>query len=417
HLQQSTMDSDVISTFPQIDGIDAEPIQNEAIHTKVSTSMFLLQEHGQPPQLAMGQRVFPIQNPDSKLYVAAYGVESLGFTMDVTRLIGRHSIPAEWSSEKVEHYLKIPDDPRYKALSDIIVRKIDPRFVSDDIVKALYIKSYLEKNGYYTLKIRHIDATDPTASFLFGSMRGYCVHFAHAAVYLLRSQGIAARVAQGYAVDNRMRGTNSAVLILGNQAHAWPEIYVDGVGWVTFDIFPENGDEPPREFVDRDLESLFGELARDDKSGGKAPESIDEAWVVPWKTIWISLGILFALFIGGCYIRKSYILRVGASRCSRVEQCYRPLRGAIFMAAMFGDKWYRCDTLESFIVQRYGESSAMYQLFMLADEAKLGENVPNPSPKQVQDLYVKALYEVRAKSTLGRRIWGYLNPFVIYKRF
>ena len=90
-----------------------------------------------------------------------------------------------------------PDDPRYRALADIIVRDVDPRFFHDDLARAYAIKRYLEKSGFYTLRSKHSSSKDPTASFLFGSLRGYCVHFAHAAVYLIRTQGIAARVALG----------------------------------------------------------------------------------------------------------------------------------------------------------------------------------------------------------------------------
>lgn len=413
HLVTSDVDTDVISTFPAEEALIAASTQNADMSIKVATSMFLLVEHATPPQLSMAQRIYPVQNPDPKLYISAYGVESLGMTMDITRLIGRHSIPAEWSSEKVEHYLKIPDDPRYRALSDIIVRQIDPRFAEDDIVKAIYIKSWLEHEGYYTQKTKHIDKKDPTASFLFGSMRGYCVHFAHAAVYLLRSQGIAARVAQGYAVDNNMRGTNSAVLILGDQAHAWPEIYVDGVGWVTLDIFPENGDEPPRAFVDRELESLFGEIARNDKSGGKSLDSLDHTFTVPWRTIWQILGVLLLLMIVAAYSRKIYIILMGYN-CHTPEELYRPARGAVFTWRMFGHNWHKNQTLESFAHDYVGPESATLKLIRYADAARLGSKSLNEiDPQEIRTLYEKARKEAYLHTSIGRIILGHLNPWVM----
>src|SRR5262249_59532098 len=115
--------------------------------------------------------------------------------------------------------------------------------VGDDVMKALAIKRYLEKEGFYSLKQKQLVGADPVAQFLFGDLRGYCVHFSHAAVFLLRSQGIPARVALGYGVQTKRRGAGSSVLILGNEAHAWPELFIDGVGWVTFDIYPERSDE------------------------------------------------------------------------------------------------------------------------------------------------------------------------------
>ena len=412
HLVDSEMDDDVISTMPLTGALDAVPVQSESLHEKVSTSMFLFKEHSQPPQLAMGQHVFPIQNPDPKVFVSAYGVDSLGLTLDVVRLIGRHSIPQEWSEEKKAHYLAIPDDPRYKALSDIIVRKIDPRFTGDDVVKALYIKTWLEKEGYYTQKTKHIDADDPTASFLFGSLRGYCVHFAHAAVYLLRSQGIAARVALGYAIDNRLRGTNSAVLIMGNQAHAWPEIYVDGVGWVTLEVFPENGDEPPREFARQDLESLFGELARDDKSGGKSPEARKDSFTIPWAKVWLGIGGLCILFLIGCYVRKAYIL-ISARHVYKSSDAYKVLRGTIFAWRMYGFDWRKYHTLESFALNVAGVQSATKQIVDIASAPKMGGPISEEQLMTLREAYPIARNEIAIKTSMGRKILGWINPIVL----
>ncbi|MBQ1925828.1 MAG: hypothetical protein II180_06910 [Proteobacteria bacterium] len=413
HLVASTVDDDVISTMPTSTELLATPMQAPEVHSKIATSMFLLKPHSQPPQLAMGQRVFPIQNPDPKLFVSAYGVDSVGLTVDPIRLLGRHSIPAEWPQEKVDHYLQIPDDPRYRALSDIIVRNIDPRFTGDDLVKAIYIKSWLEKEGYYTLKNRHLDDKDPVASFLFGSLRGYCVHFAHSAVYLLRSQGIAARVAIGYAVDDKLSGTNSAVLIQGNLAHAWPEIHVDGIGWVTFDIFPENGDEPPRSFIDQSLESLFGELARNDKSGGRSEEARDSSFEIPWRGIgYTLLGLLFAAFLA-LYLRK-FIILVRARQCHHPDQIKLAMRGSSYFWAMYGHPWRPYLTLDAFARQKVGEESATARLVELASAAKFGAKLSDSDAETARQLYLETRREAASKTAVWRRILGWLNPFVRY---
>ncbi len=412
HLVASTADADVISSLPPGGAAEAEHVQNAALHSKISTSMFLMQSHAQPPQLAMGQRVFAIQNPDPGMFVSAYGVESLGMTVDVTRLIGRSSVPAGWPDEKRDHYLKTPDDPRYRALSDIIVRQIDPRFAGDDIVKALYIKSWLEKEGFYTMKTRHIDKSDPTASFLFGSLRGYCVHFAHAAALLLRSQGIAARVAVGYAVDNRLRGTNSAVLILGNQAHAWPEIYVDGAGWVTFDIYPENSDEPPRAFVDRELESLFGELARDDKSGGKAPEATKKTFEFPARSLLLALLPIMLAALFALYARKAVIICLGLTKLSP-KTAYRGARAVFFVWAMYGHSVRRHPSHEAFIAALPGDQSATAKIYQTAIAARFG-GTPDAEILNHSASAVRAAFaEARQNTPVWRRILGWLNPIVL----
>jgi hypothetical protein len=132
----------------------------------------------------------------------------------------------------------------------------------NQVARAFSVASWLSREGIYSLKNEHGGAEDPTASFLFGDLTGYCVHFAHAATYLLRSLGVPARVATGYAVSESARQGGSSLLLSGAASHAWPEIYVDGFGWVVLDVYPERALDPPEQPMDADLQRLLGELAR-----------------------------------------------------------------------------------------------------------------------------------------------------------
>lgn len=282
-------DTDVITTFPLDGPIEAATTQHASFFQRVPTSMFLMVDHPQPLALSASTVISPRPNPAPQRFVAAYDAMSLAMEVPFDRLVGRSSVPSSWSPERRAYYLSYADDPRYQALADQIVRELDPRFASDDVMKALAIKRWLEVEGYYTMKERHANTPDPAADFLFGNLRGYCVHFAHAAANLFRSQGIAARVAVGYMVDNRMRGGGSAVLILGDRAHAWPEIHLEGVGWIPFDIYPERSDAPPPQFVDMSLESLLGEMARGDPTGGLGDPDT-KPFEVPWMAMVLAVG-------------------------------------------------------------------------------------------------------------------------------
>ena len=277
-----TFDTDVPTRFPAGSPVRVTLPQAPAFHRRLHTSMYLLVDHAQLFGVGFPEELAPLPNPNPRRFVAAYDVDSLFLTRPVERMLGRASMPADWSQAQRAHYTEIPGDPRYAELSDRIVRDVDPRFVGDDIMKALAIKQYLEKEGFYSLQEKTLVGDDPVAQFLFGDLHGYCVHFAHAAVFLLRSQGLPARVAIGYGVQTQQRGAGSAVLIFANEAHAWPELYVDGVGWVTFDIVPERSDEPPAPHVDQDLESALGELARKDPPGTLEDTS---PLVIPWELI------------------------------------------------------------------------------------------------------------------------------------
>jgi protein-glutamine gamma-glutamyltransferase len=265
--------------------------------------MFLMVDHAQLPGMGHPSELAMLENPDPRRFVTAYDVKSQVLIRPLERLFGRQAVPDAWPEQDRAHYLAIPEDPRYRELSDRIVRDVDPRFVGDDVMKAFAIKQYLEKKGFYSLKEKQLIGDQPTAQFLFGTMRGYCVHFAHAATFLLRSQGIPARVALGYGVETSRRGAGSAVLIYGQDAHAWPELYLDGVGWVTFDISPEASDEPPRPPVEQEMEVVFGELARKDPTGGRGDPA--KALVIPWGPVGAgALLLVLALAYGIKLVRR-----------------------------------------------------------------------------------------------------------------
>lgn len=145
---------------------------------------------------------------------------------------------------------------------------------------------------------------DPVAPYLFGDMRGYCVHFAHAMVYLLRSLGIPARVGTGYLTD-LSQAKDGHILLRMSDRHAWSEVYVSGVGWVPFDVQPEQVESHAETQVDaKMLEELMGilqpgeellpqELVKDEK--GVEEES--ELWVPDRSSVVAVFAAILALFV------------------------------------------------------------------------------------------------------------------------
>ncbi|HRO92580.1 transglutaminaseTgpA domain-containing protein [Citricoccus sp.] len=73
---------------------------------------------------------------------------------------------------------------------------------------------------------------------------GYCIHYASAMTMMAQSVGIPARVVVGYAPVAATPGTGTQHRVTSDRAHSWPELYLNGVGWVPFEPTPGVGRTP-----------------------------------------------------------------------------------------------------------------------------------------------------------------------------
>jgi transglutaminase-like putative cysteine protease len=91
-------------------------------------------------------------------------------------------------------------------------------------------------NGFvYSLATAPGTSSDNLVNFLTNK-KGYCEQFAGAMAVLVRSAGLPARVALGYTPGTTQ--SDGSRLITSHDAHAWVEVYFDGLGWVPFDPTP-----------------------------------------------------------------------------------------------------------------------------------------------------------------------------------
>ncbi len=260
------MDQDIASSFPtdSVTIAGAPPVNAYRAH--VDTTVALLADHARPFALESPFRLRPLPNPDAHRFRRVYKASSGALTADLVSMLGAEAGDAGWTEEDWQHYLRAPEDSRYRELAGRVVRDfLRPELLDDPTAKAIAVTQWLSEEGIYSLRSRHAGADDPTASFLFGNKTGYCVHFAHAAVYLMRTQGVPARVATGYMVEESARQGGSALLVSGRNSHAWPEVYLRDFGWVVMDVSPRQALDPPPPPPDADLQRLLGELARGQK--------------------------------------------------------------------------------------------------------------------------------------------------------
>jgi transglutaminase-like putative cysteine protease len=100
--------------------------------------------------------------------------------------------------------------------------------------KAEAITNYLRQNMTYSETVpAPPPGMDPVNWFLFGWKSGFCNYYASSEVLLLRSIGIPARMVVGYAQG--VSQGNNLYSIRGQDAHAWPEVYFPGLGWIEFE--------------------------------------------------------------------------------------------------------------------------------------------------------------------------------------
>lgn len=111
---------------------------------------------------------------------------------------------------------------------------------------ALQLQEWLRSSEFsYSLETPvedGFDGSDAQAVERFLDVReGYCVHFASTYALMARSLGIPTRVAVGY-LPGTMTGDRVDDMVqysvAADRLHAWPEVYLVGIGWMPFDPTP-----------------------------------------------------------------------------------------------------------------------------------------------------------------------------------
>ncbi len=143
---------------------------------------------------------------------------------------------AVYSADDV-NYLQIPDDfdERIGKLALQITKEKTNRYD-----KARAVEQYLQTQFGYTLEQKS-GGEQPLADFLFNVREGHCEYFATAMVMMLRTQGVAARIVNGFQ-RGEYNETADMFVVKQQNAHSWVEVYFPKEkAWVTFDPTPSAG--------------------------------------------------------------------------------------------------------------------------------------------------------------------------------
>jgi transglutaminase-like putative cysteine protease len=99
--------------------------------------------------------------------------------------------------------------------------------------------SFRDGTFTYDLSVAPGHSGDDLEGFLFETRRGYCEQFAGAFAAMARSIGLPARVAVGFTPGEV--NAEGRFVVRGLNAHAWPEVFLAGYGWVAFEPTPGRG--------------------------------------------------------------------------------------------------------------------------------------------------------------------------------
>jgi TgpA N-terminal domain/Transglutaminase-like superfamily/Domain of unknown function (DUF4129) len=104
--------------------------------------------------------------------------------------------------------------------------------------KAIALQNWFTTSGGFSYSLSATEPPDATglSHFLTVSKRGYCQQFAFAMAVLARLLGIPSRVAVGFTAGSPTGIGTWAVKT--SDAHAWPELYFQGAGWLRFEPTP-----------------------------------------------------------------------------------------------------------------------------------------------------------------------------------
>jgi transglutaminase-like putative cysteine protease len=160
----------------------------------------------------------------------------------------------EWVTEK---YLQLPQDfsPQIKDLAAEITAEAETPYD-----RAVAVTNYLRQNIEYAESLPATPGSKDTLEWvLFEYKKAYCVYYATSEILMLRSLGIPARMAVGFSQGTGFTEKEDIIednraarrfIVREKNAHAWPEVYFPGIGWVEFE---PTGNQAP---LDRPAERL-----------------------------------------------------------------------------------------------------------------------------------------------------------------
>ena len=201
--------------------------------------------------------------------------------------------------------------------------------------KAAAIQAYFHSGDFtYSLEAPTKASSSALADFM-RQKKGYCVQFSAAMASMTRSLGIPTRIGVGFTAGTETGDGQYQVTFA--QAHAWPELFFDDIGWVRFEPTPggpvgeipawttasgqSEDAEPTEEPTSESPEPTPEETddaggAEDEESDSSDPGAADAAAdVPPWVWLTLAAAVVLAFLLLPVIVRSAQRrrrLRAGA---------------------------------------------------------------------------------------------------------
>jgi transglutaminase-like putative cysteine protease len=182
---------------------------------------------------------FNVFGENSSTRQISYTASSLEVSPDAAQL----AAAAPSIAPSLRRYVELPDDvdPFIVAQANDVVGDAK---ATTNYARAMALQNWLRGPEFtYSKELATNPAGDKNGTqaivAFLQSKRGYCVQFASTMAVMARILHIPARVAIGFAPGEKQ--ANGSYVVGAHDAHAWPELYFQGVGWVRFEPTPGSG--------------------------------------------------------------------------------------------------------------------------------------------------------------------------------
>ncbi len=239
----TTQDYEANAFDVQMPSFPARPLRLQFFTIYLHQPLTTLILPSQPYWTNLAVQVEVIENPDGTIDLLAvrspaplpagkaYSARSSPSTITVKQLQEAGEKYPSWVTER---YLSLPNSLT-KRTRDLALEITQDLTTPYD--KVLAITEYLRSHITYIETIDELPANQELIDwFLFDYKKGFCNYYATAEVLLLRSLGIPARLAVGFA-EGTLEDLQTANVYVVRQrdAHAWPEVFFPHIGWIEFE--------------------------------------------------------------------------------------------------------------------------------------------------------------------------------------